>query len=129
MITFKKTTLYFLLLCGGFGYQVFGQEETVQVNQDPKIEQLVALKKEIDSEQYNRQYYAIQLYSGSSDVARKVVVEFSEKYSDISTSLVFETPNYKVRVGHFKDINKANMLLEEIKKTYPGAFLLEPNNL
>jgi hypothetical protein len=32
-------------------------------------------------------------------------------------------------VGRFKDINKANMLLEEIKKIYPGAFLLEPNNL
>ena len=55
--------------------------------------------------------------------------DFSKNFEGIETSLVFETPNYKVRVGRFKDVNKANIFLEEVKKTYPGAFLLEPNNL
>jgi len=34
-----------------------------------------------------------------------------------------------VRVGRFKDLNIANQKLEEIRKEYPSAFLLEPNNL
>lgn len=117
------------MLCGGFGSQMFGQEKSPKVFQDSKIQELLELKKIVDAEQYNKQYYAIQLYSGSSSVAEKVVLEFSKSFNEIETSLVFETPNYKVRVGHFKDINKANILLEEIKKIYPGAFLLEPNNL
>ena len=71
----------------------------------------------------------IQLYYGNHTAAKNIVREFEKNFPDTVTSLIFETPNYKVRVGRFKDINKANILLEEIKKTYPGAFLLEPNNL
>lgn len=129
MKTIKRTTLFFLLLSGGIASQVFGQDTLVQINQDSKIEQLVAIKKALDSERYNAQYFAIQLYYGNYTAAKNIAQEFSEKFEEIETSLVFETPNYKVRVGRFKDINKANILLEEIKRIYPGAFLLEPNNL
>ena len=129
MRTIKRTTLFFLLLSGGIASQVFGQDTLVQINQDSKIEQLVVIKKELNSERYNAQYFAIQLYYGNYTAAQNIAQAFSEKFEEIETSLVFETPNYKVRVGRFKDINKANMLLEEIKKIYPGAFLLEPNNL
>lgn len=129
MRTIKRTTLFFLLLSGGIASQVFGQDTLVQINQDSKIEQLVAIKKELDSERYNAQYFAIQIYYGNYTAAQNIVRGFSENFEEIETSLVFETPNYKVRVGRFKDINKANILLEEIKKIYPGAFLLEPNNL
>lgn len=129
MRTIKRTTLFFLLLSGGIASQVFGQDTLVQINQDSKIKQLVAIKKELDSERYNAQYFAIQLYYGNYTAAQNIKQRFSEKFEEIETSLVFETPNYKVRVGRFKDVNKANILLEEIKKIYPGAFLLEPNNL
>ena len=129
MRTIKRITLFFLLLSGGIASQVFGQDTLVQINQDSKIEQLVAIKKTLDSERYNAQYFAIQLYYGNYTAAKNIAQGFSGKFEEIETSLVFETPNYKVRVGRFKDINKANMLLEEIKKIYPGAFLLEPNNL
>ena len=129
MRTIKRITLFFLLLSGGIASQVFGQDTLVQINQDSKIEQLVAIKKALDSERYNAQYFAIQLYYGNYTAAKNIAQEFSEKFEEIETSLVFETPNYKVRVGRFKDINKANIYLEEIKRIYPGAFLLEPNNL
>jgi len=129
MRTIKRITLFILLLSGGIASQVFGQDTLVQINQDSKIEQLVAIKKALDSERYNAQYFAIQLYYGNYTAAKNIAQEFSEKFEEIETSLVFETPNYKVRVGRFKDINKANILLEEIKRIYPGAFLLEPNNL
>ena len=129
MRTIKRITLFFLLLSGGIASQVFGQDTLVQINQDSKIEQLVVIKKELNSERYNTQYFAIQLYYGNYTAAQNIAQAFSEKFEEIETSLVFETPNYKVRVGRFKDINKANMLLEEIKKIYPGAFILEPNNL
>ena len=125
----KFYALLSLLLLGGAASNVFGQTKTVIINQDAKIERMVEIKKKIDSERYDAQYYAIQLYYGNHTAAKNIVREFKKKFPDTVTSLIFETPNYKVRVGRFKDINKANILLEEIKKTYPGAFLLEPNNL
>ncbi|MDB4715557.1 SPOR domain-containing protein [Flavobacteriaceae bacterium] len=125
----KQNTLLFLLLICGSISPIFGQENKVQINQDPKIEELIKIKKSIDSEQFSDQYYAIQLYYGNYTAAKKIVEDFNLNFEGIETSLIFETPNYKVRVGRFKNLNKANLLLEEIKKTYPGAFLLEPNNL
>ncbi|MBA23018.1 MAG: sporulation protein [Flavobacteriales bacterium] len=125
----KLYALLSLLIFWGAASNVFGQTKTVVINQDPKIERMVGIKKKIDSERYDAQYYAIQLYYGNHTAAKNIVREFEKKFPDTVTSLIFETPNYKVRVGRFKDINKANILLEEIKKTYPGAFLLEPNNL
>ena len=129
MILKKQNTLLFLLLICGSISSTFGQENKVQINQDSKIEELVKIKKSIDSEQFSDQYYAIQLYYGNYTAAKKIVEDFNLNFEGIDTSLIFETPNYKVRVGRFKNLNKANLLLEEIKKTYPGAFLLEPNNL
>ncbi|MDB4738595.1 SPOR domain-containing protein [Flavobacteriaceae bacterium] len=129
MILKKQNTLLFLLLICGSISPIFGQENKVQINQDPKIEELIKIKKSIDSEQFSDQYYAIQLYYGNYTAAIKIVEDFNLNFEGIETSLIFETPNYKVRVGRFKNLNKANLLLEEIKKTYPGAFLLEPNNL
>jgi hypothetical protein len=129
MILKKQNTLLFLLLICGSISPIFGQENKVQINQDPKIEELIKIKKSIDSEQFSDQYYAIQLYYWNYTAAKKIVEDFNLNFEGIETSLIFETPNYKVRVGRFKNLNKANLLLEEIKKTYPGAFLLEPNNL
>jgi flagellar basal body P-ring protein FlgI len=129
MILKKQNTLLFLLLICGSISSTFGQENKVQINQDSKIEELIKIKKSIDSEQFSDQYYAIQLYYGNYTAAKKIVEDFNLNFEGIDTSLIFETPNYKVRVGRFKNLNKANLLLEEIKKTYPGAFLLEPNNL
>jgi flagellar basal body P-ring protein FlgI len=129
MILKKQNTLLFLLLICGSISPTFGQENKVQINQDSKIEELIKIKKSIDSEQFSDQYYAIQLYYGNYTAAKKIVEDFNLNFEGIDTSLIFETPNYKVRVGRFKNLNKANLLLEEIKKTYPGAFLLEPNNL
>ena len=125
----KYAALLSLMLIGGFTSKVSGQSKPVVINQDTKIERMVEIKKKIDSERYNAQYYAIQLYYGNHTAAKNIVRDFELNFPDTETSLIFETPNYKVRVGRFKDIIKANIMLEEIKKTYPGAFLLEPNNL
>ena len=75
------------------------------------------------------QYYAIQLYYGNNTAANRILTDFKFNFPDWEAELSFETPNYKVRVGRFKDLNIANQKLEEIRKIYPSAFLLEPNNL
>ena len=105
----KLYALLSLLIFWGAASNVFGQTKTVVINQDPKIERMVGIKKKIDSERYDAQYYAIQLYYGNHTAAKNIVREFEKNFPDTVTSLIFETPNYKVRVGRFKDINKANI--------------------
>ena len=55
--------------------------------------------------------------------------DFKNRYSETSAVLIFETPNYKVRVGKYKDINVASQALEKIRKIYPGSFIIKLSNL
>ena len=50
---------------------------------------------------------------------------FKRDFPDWEVDLSFETPNYKVQVGRFKDYYFGLNKLKEIKKVYPAAFLLE----
>jgi hypothetical protein len=104
------------------------QDTLIKIEQDMLIEKLVVLKKEIDSEVYASQFFTIQLYYGRYDVAEKIIALFKENYPEWYADLSFETPNYKVQVGRFKQYYSALDKLNEIKKVYPGAFLLTLKN-
>ncbi len=108
---------------------LYGQQNESEVVLSPEVKKMIILKKEINQKVFNSQYYAIQLYYGNNTAAERILNEFKAAYPSWETDLSFETPNYKVRVGRFKDLNIANKKLEEIRKNYPTAFLLEPNNL
>ena len=108
---------------------LYGQQNESEVVLSPEVKKMIILKKEINQKVFNSQYYAIQLYYGNNTAAERILNEFKAAYPEWETDLSFETPNYKVRVGRFKDLNIANKKLEEIRKNYPTAFLLEPNNL
>ena len=55
--------------------------------------------------------------------------DVSEEFEEIETSLIFETPNYKVRVGNFKNIIDASKNLESIKRKFRSAFILKNDEL
>ena len=107
---------------------MMAQETLVKVEQDELIKKLMTLKKEVDSEAYASQFFTIQLYYGKYEVAERIITAFKEIYPEWDADLSFETPNYKVQVGRFKQYYNALNKLNEIKKTYPGAFLLTLKN-
>lgn len=113
----------------GTSSTLWSQEKTSEIILPEKVQKLLERKKELNLEQFNSQYYAIQLYYGDYNAVTEVLNKFKGDFPDWETELTFETPNYKVRVGRFKNLNIANQKLEEIRKVYPNAFLLEPNNL
>jgi hypothetical protein len=45
-------------------------------------------------------------------------------YPNIPVELSFETPNYKVQAGRFKDKIVGLKTLDTVKKKFPSAFLL-----
>ena len=106
-----------------------GQEKPSKIETSPEIKALIERKIEINKAVFENQYYAIQLYYGNNTAANRILKDFKFNFPDWEAELSFETPNYKVRVGRFKDLNIANQKLEEIRRVYPSAFLLEPNNL
>ena len=57
--------------------------------------------------------------------AMEVKTEFLRKYPNEQAYMLFRTPDFKVRVGDFRTRNEALALKEQIKKSYPNAFLVK----
>ena len=101
------------------------QSATVLIEQDSTITKLMATKIEIDNENYSSKFYTIQLFYGDNKLAHELFENFKQSFPDWEAELSFETPNYKVQVGRFKDYYFGLNKLKEIKRVYPAAFLLE----
>ena len=101
------------------------QSATVKIEQDSTITKLMATKIEIDSENYSSKFYTIQLFYGDNKRAQELFENFKQSFPDWEVELSFETPNYKVQVGRFKNYYFGLNKLKEIKRVYPAAFLLE----
>ena len=102
------------------------QENNLKVDQDSLITKLLSLKIKVNKDIYANQFYSIQLFSGnyeeSIEVKKKIILKFPKE----EINLTFETPNYKVQMGPYRNYKKANDLLNSLKKNYPSAFLIEP---
>ena len=128
MINFKilnRLILSFSLINCALTY---AQSENLIVIEDSLISKLMSVKKEFDRDSYESQFFTIQLYYGNFIEAEKVFEKFKENFPEWKAELSFETPNYKVQVGNYKDYYFGMSKLREIKSTYPSAFLLEIKN-
>jgi len=104
------------------------QLTSVKVEQDSTITKLMTTKIEIDFDDYSSRFYTIQLFYGDKMSAQELYENFKQSFMDWEIKLSFETPNYKVQVGRFKDYYFGIKKLKEIKKVYPEAFLLKIKN-
>ena len=129
MFFFKGLANFFLLVLIFNCSTVFGQSKNLDIEISEEIERFLSLKIMVNENKYENNYYAIQLYSGNYKMAKKILSEFKIKFPKWESILSFETPNYKIRVGNFKEFLEASKKLDYIRELYPSAFLLKPNNL
>ncbi len=119
----KILMFYYLLLL--ISNPLIGQE----INQDSLINKLLDLKIDYNKKIYESSFYTIQIYYGDLKEADSISKVFSQEFEEIKTSLIFETPNYKLRVGTFKNLIDASKNLEKIKRKFSGAFILKDDEL
>ena len=105
-------------------FSVFSQESKVDIKQDRKIDSLLKKKIQWDRARFENSYFTLQLYYGNLDVANEILEQSKEVFPHIPVELSFETPNYKVQAGVFKDKIEGLKTLDTLKGTFPSAFLL-----
>lgn len=90
---------------------------------DPKIDLLI--EDYLENKKYNG--YRIQIFSSSNNRldAVKAKSDFLREFPEIKSYLVYQAPNYKVRVGDFLDHLEANKQLLLIQESFPNAFLIK----
>ena len=114
----------FLVLIFGICLSSYSQSRETYVKQDPKLDSLLNKKITLDRERYANEYFTLQLYYGNLEVASETLESAKEIYPHIPVELSFETPNYKVQAGRFKDKIIGLKTLDTVKKSFPSAFLL-----
>ena len=107
--------------------KISAQDKKNEVSQNPKFEQLLHDKRKINNSITIDESYKIQIFNGSSEVAKKTLNEFRQEFKIIDATIVFNTPNYKVWVGNFRTRIEAEKNIIEIKKKFTNAFLIKPS--
>ena len=124
MKTLSKYTQYVILL--SFLYS-FSQIGSLKIDLDPKLEKVIELKKEVNSETFTSGQFTIQIFNGKYNDGIRLMDSLTteKKYDDLFFS--FETPYYKIRIGKYISKIKAVRELKKIKKDFSSAFILRPN--
>ncbi len=125
-ITPIKAILTFLFF-GFYSHCTKAQDQNNTVNQDPKFEQLLNEKRKINASLTVNDSYKIQIFTGSSENAKKTLNEFRLEFKEIDATIVFNTPNYKVWVGNFRTRIEAEKTLADIKDRYKNVLLIKPS--
>ncbi|MDX1752876.1 MAG: SPOR domain-containing protein [Salinimicrobium sediminis] len=122
----KKSLILASALVIGAVTSSTAQQGQVSIIQDEAIPELLEKKTEMVKDGVIGDRYRIQLFSGDNNQASKVIKDYRSQYPDWASTIVFETPNYKVWVGNFRNSLEADRALLEIKKTFPSAFRFKP---
>ncbi|MBO0342582.1 MAG: SPOR domain-containing protein [Bacteroidota bacterium] len=117
-----KTAVFSIILLG-LTTQVLAQEGQVTIQQDPKINELVKLYTKAHE---NTGYYQIQVGFGNYNRAQELLDQVEIDFPDWYSKIEFESPTYRVRLGRFRTKLEAERKYLEVRKKYPDAMLLKP---
>ncbi len=100
---------------------------TVVVTKDPRIDQLVHKQIEINEEttresRRNMPGFRIQVINSpdrSKVYAAKAKVY--QEFPDLKQYLLYQAPNYKLRVGNFKTQDEAEAYSKQLSALFPGG--------
>jgi hypothetical protein len=107
---------------------LIGQEPNKQSTSPSAINALIENKKEF-IKLSNGEYipgFRIKIHSGiDKDKASYTASKFRSAYSDIAYYEKYQQPNFTVTVGDFKTKFEAYKFLQDIKSSFPLAFIVK----
>ena len=124
-------SLVFLLCVAANAQQTIDSviDITLSVKRDVRLDSLVMRHIRVNEMKDGFDGYRLQLYSGSGTTARQEAntlrAEFLAKYPDIPAYVVYQAPNFKVRVGDFRTELEAIQLQRELAYKFPGGFVVK----
>ena len=106
------------------------QVEVEEIEKEGEIEEIRDQRLEALLQDYNEKKvlkgYRVQLFAGKSKMqALKVKAEFLKQTQDFIPEVIYQSPNFKVRVGNFRDRLAAFRFLKSYKEQFPSAFIVQ----
>ncbi len=97
------------------------------------IDSLFIYNTRTNTNQGTLEGYRIQIYSGSGVSAKKEALEaqnkFLESWSKERIFVTYNAPFWRVRIGDYRYRGEALSLLQQIKKQFPGSYIVRDNTV
>jgi len=126
-----KPMLFLFLL--GSAFTAGAQKNEVTSNQDSsfvlvrdvRYDDVVARQKKENLLHPTIPGYRIQIYFGvNRPKASEVKLDFANRFPDLPAYLTYQQPNFKVRVGDFRNRYEALQFMKNIEGLYPTVFVV-----
>jgi hypothetical protein len=116
---------FMLLLFASASAQTRGKVEVIK---DPRIDTLAARRAELNRTLGTETItgFRVQIFTGTNRKdAYNAQAKFQEEFPDIRTYVIYNEPNFKVRVGDFRTRPEAEKLQDDLKKWFNGMFIIQ----
>ena len=101
-----------------------GGEEMLKIDAPASLDELI-LRVKLSSAHSVLEGYRVQIFSGGDlESANTIRGNFIELYPDQQGYRIWVQPTFRVRVGNFQSRNDAINFANQIKKDFPGAFVV-----
>ena len=101
--------------------------------QDTRINTLVSKHIAFNESRGSIRGFRIQIFfdsgNNSKSKANSAMSEFKAAHPDIGAYLLFQEPNFKVRVGDFRSRMDAQRFLHKIAEDLPNAFIVKDDEI
>jgi hypothetical protein len=126
-----KALIFFVLIlctCAGFAQSIMVKEPhgSVVISKDPRLDILSAKQAEINKKAVliarssNYPGYRLQVINTNNrDEANTVKAEMLRRFPDQKVYLLYQAPNFRVRIGNFITQREGATLQKMIAKLYP----------
>jgi len=117
-------TLILVIFTNFFGFSQI-EEGVVTVESSPEIKTIINKKINYNKSNPSIEGYRIQLFNGNESGANDTRNKFLALFPNTPTSLDWDSPEWKVRVGKYKTRLEVDKAIEEIKKAFGYAIVVK----
>lgn len=102
-----------------------GAQGSLKVNMSEEVDTLLLKNLEKNKSNHNFSGFRIQVYQGTERAtAFEKKKELMALFPDESVYLLFNEPNYKIRIGNYRTKIEAQKLYQYLLTIYPQTFIV-----
>jgi SPOR domain len=125
----KKNLVFCLLFAG----KLFAQSDSARIviHKDPRVDQLIKKQIQINEEttrdsRRNIPGYRIQVINSKDrNKVFAVKTKVYQAYPELKPYLIYQAPNYKLKLGNFRTTEEAETYLQQLSKIFPaGVYII-----
>jgi hypothetical protein len=115
-----------VLICSFLTFNSIEAQSKLNSSELRTVSDLLNKKHSLESNNELKSTYKLQIFSGSLEKAKETQSEFESLELNIESRILYQTPNYKVWIGNYRNRIQADRAFEKVKSEYPNTLIIRP---